>query len=63
MDLLHSQLAALQRHLAFVAVDPIDWKFLVQACSWSVCFFESYLLCAGIRLSSRIWGSNQISLL
>ena len=53
MDLLHGQLAALQRHLAFVAVDPIDWKFFVQACSWSVCLFESYLLCAGIRLPSR----------
>jgi STE24 endopeptidase len=44
MDLLHSQLAVLQQKLAFVATDPIDWKFYVQACSWGVTLFESYLL-------------------
>ncbi|KAF9244470.1 peptidase family M48-domain-containing protein [Melanogaster broomeanus] len=45
MDLLHTQLAALQLRLSFVATDPIDWKFYVQACSWAVTLFESYLLC------------------
>lgn len=44
MDLLHSQLAALQQKLSFVATDPIDWKFYVQAFSWGVTLFESYLL-------------------
>lgn len=44
MDLLHSQLAALQQKLSFVATDPIDWKFYVQVFSWSVTLFESYLL-------------------
>ena len=44
MDLLHTQLAALQHRLSFVATDPIDWKFYVQACSWAVTLFESYLL-------------------
>ena len=46
MEFLHAQLATLQRHLAFVAVDPIDWKFYVQLSSWGICLFESYLLCA-----------------
>lgn len=44
MDFLHTQLAALQRQLAWVAVEPVDWKFYVQAFSWTVCLFESYLL-------------------
>ena len=44
MDLLHTQLDIVQRRLAFVATDPIDWKFYVQVFSWGVCFFESYLL-------------------
>lgn len=44
MDFLFSQQAAIQRSLAFVSTDPIDWKFYVQICSWSVCLFESYLL-------------------
>ena len=44
MDILHSQLASLQRHLAFVSVEPIDWKFYVQASSWAFAIFESYLL-------------------
>jgi len=46
MDLLHTQLAALQHRLSFVATEPIDWKFYVQACSWAVTLFESYLLYA-----------------
>ena len=44
MDLLHTQLNNIQRHLAFVAVDPINWKFYVQSFSWAVTIFESYLL-------------------
>ena len=44
MDFLHSQLAKLQKHLAFVQVDPINWKGYVQGFSWSVTLFETYLL-------------------
>ena len=44
MDFLHSQLAKLQKHLAFVQVDPINWKGYVQGFSWSVTLFEKYLL-------------------
>lgn len=44
MDFVHAQLAAIQSHLAFVSVDPIDWKTYVQAFSWAVCLFESYLI-------------------
>ena len=45
MDALHSVLVQIQKRLAFVAVDPIDWKTYVQAFSWSVALFECYLLC------------------
>jgi len=44
MDILHTQLNNIQRHLAFVAVTDINWKFYVQLFSWSVSLFESYLL-------------------
>jgi hypothetical protein len=44
MDALHSVLVQIQKQLAFVAVDPIDWKTYVQAFSWSVALFECYLL-------------------
>lgn len=44
MEFLHSQLGAVQKQLAFVATDAIDWKTYVQAFSWTVCLFESYLL-------------------
>ena len=44
MDILHSQLAALQQILSFVATDPIDWKCYVQVSSWAITLFESYLL-------------------
>ena len=47
MDILHSQVNNIQRHLAFVAVDDIDWRFYIQLFSWSVSLFESYLLCGG----------------
>ncbi|PCH34809.1 hypothetical protein WOLCODRAFT_133619 [Wolfiporia cocos MD-104 SS10] len=53
MDLMHSQLASIQRHLAFVAVEPIDWKTYVQAFSWVVCLFESYLLLRQYPLYSK----------
>jgi len=53
MDFLYSQLAVVQRHLAFVATDPIDWKLYVQAFSWSVCLFESYLLLRQYPLYSK----------
>ncbi|KDQ52534.1 hypothetical protein JAAARDRAFT_198172 [Jaapia argillacea MUCL 33604] len=44
MEFLHSQLANVQRHLAFVAVDPINWRAYVQGFSWAVTLWESYLL-------------------
>ncbi|TFK38419.1 metalloendopeptidase [Crucibulum laeve] len=53
MDVLHSQLNNIQRRLAFVATDPIDWKFYVQAFSWSVTLFESYLLLRQYPLYSK----------
>ncbi|PSR76912.1 hypothetical protein PHLCEN_2v8136 [Hermanssonia centrifuga] len=53
MEFLHQQLAQVQRHLAFVAVDPIDWKTYVQAFSWGVCLFESYLLLRQYPLYSK----------
>jgi len=52
MDILHAQLAAIQRKLAFVQVDPIDWKTYVLVSSWAICFFESYLLYALIMMCS-----------
>lgn len=45
MDFLHAQLNVVQRQLAFVSVDQLEWKTYVQAFTWSVCLFESYLLC------------------
>lgn len=44
MDILHAQLAAIQRRLAFVQTDPIDWRNYVLVFSWGICLFESYLL-------------------
>ena len=44
MDFLHNQLNAVERHLAFVKTEPIDWKLYVQVFSWAVTLFESYLL-------------------
>jgi STE24 endopeptidase len=54
MSILHTQLVTLQRHLAFVSVDPIDWKLYVQAFSWGVTFFESYLLLRQYPLYSKL---------
>ncbi|KAI0804709.1 metalloendopeptidase [Irpex lacteus] len=53
MEFLHAQLATVQRQLAFVATDPIDWKTYVQAFSWTVCLFESYLLLRQYPLYSK----------
>ena len=44
MDFLHSQLAKLRKHLAFVQVDPINWEGYVQGFSRGVTLFETYLL-------------------
>ncbi|KAF4565438.1 hypothetical protein EYR36_002009 [Pleurotus pulmonarius] len=53
MDFLHSQLRALQRNLAFVATDAIPWKLYVQAFSWTVALFESYLILRQYPLYSK----------
>ncbi|KAG6876822.1 hypothetical protein C0993_000170, partial [Termitomyces sp. T159_Od127] len=53
MDLLHTQLDHIQRHLAFVAVDHIDWKLAVQGFSWTVTLFETYLLLRQYPLYSK----------
>ncbi|KAG6902698.1 hypothetical protein C0995_012838 [Termitomyces sp. Mi166 len=53
MDFLHTQLEHIQRHLAFVAVDPIDWKLAVQGFSWTVTLFETYLLLRQYPLYSK----------
>lgn len=44
MEFLHSQLDTLQKHLSFVTTDAINWKGYVQAFSWGVTLFETYLL-------------------
>jgi len=44
MDVLHTQLYAIQQKLSFVATDPINWKLYVQTFSWVVTLFESYLM-------------------
>jgi hypothetical protein len=44
MDILHAQLTALQHKLAWVSVDPVDWKLYAQVLSWSISLFESYLM-------------------
>ena len=44
MDFLRFRLAKLQKHLAFVQVDPIYWIGNVQGFSWGVTLFETYLL-------------------
>ncbi|KAJ7764897.1 peptidase family M48-domain-containing protein [Mycena metata] len=53
MDFLHSQLSRVERQLAFVATDQIDWKFYVQVISWAVTLFESYLLLRQYPLYSK----------
>lgn len=46
MEFIHHQVALVEKQLAFVTTDPVDWKTYVQAFSWGVCLFESYLLYA-----------------
>ncbi|KAI0301353.1 metalloendopeptidase [Russula brevipes] len=53
MDILHAQLAAIQRKLAFVQEDPIDWQTYVLFFSWGICLFESYLLLRQYPLYSK----------
>ncbi|EPS96954.1 hypothetical protein FOMPIDRAFT_1150347 [Fomitopsis schrenkii] len=53
MDLLHAQLALIERRLAFVVVEPLDWKTYVQAFSWAVTLFESYLILRQYPLYSK----------
>ncbi|GJE99954.1 peptidase family M48-domain-containing protein [Phanerochaete sordida] len=53
MDFLHRQVSLVEKQLAFVATDPIDWKFYVQVFSWGVCLFESYLLLRQYPLYSK----------
>jgi hypothetical protein len=55
MDLLQSQLDNIQQRLAFVAVEPIDWKFYVQATTWAVTLFESYLLYVHVLYRVSTW--------
>jgi STE24 endopeptidase len=53
MDFLHAQLATLQKHLAFVTTDDINWKGYVQGFSWAVTLFETYLLLRQYPLYSK----------
>ncbi|KAN0109054.1 Peptidase family M48 domain containing protein [Russula decolorans] len=53
MDILHTQLAAIQHRLAFVQTDPIDWRYYVLVFSWGICLFESYLLLRQYPLYSK----------
>ncbi|KAM6494009.1 Peptidase family M48 domain containing protein [Amanita muscaria] len=53
MDILQTQLNAIQHKLAFVASEPIEWKFYVQVFSWTVTLFESYLLLRQYPLYSK----------
>ena len=55
MDLLHTQLNALQSRLSWVQTDPIDWKLYVQSLSWAVCLFESYLLFVICFIIPGLW--------
>ena len=52
MDILHTQLVAIQHRLAFVQTDPIDWRHYVLFFSWGICLFESYLLYVHVHVSS-----------
>ncbi|KAH9942806.1 peptidase family M48-domain-containing protein [Amylocystis lapponica] len=42
-----------KRQLAFVTVQPLEWKTYVQGFTWSVCLFESYLLLRQYPLYSK----------
>lgn len=53
MDILHTQLANVQKHLAWVQTEPIDWQLYVQGFSWAVALFESYLLLRQYPLYSK----------
>ncbi|KAJ6589032.1 metalloendopeptidase [Mycena capillaripes] len=53
MNFLNSQLGRVHQQLAFISVDPIDWKFYVQVISWARALFESYLLLRQYPLYSK----------
>ncbi|KIP07880.1 hypothetical protein PHLGIDRAFT_19080 [Phlebiopsis gigantea 11061_1 CR5-6] len=53
MEFIHQQVALVEKQLAFVATDPVDWKTYVQIFSWGVCLFESYLLLRQYPLYSK----------
>lgn len=53
MDYLNAGLDAVQNRLAWVSTDPFDWKLYLQASSWAVCLFESYLLYASLPPFTR----------
>lgn len=53
MEFLHTQLSTLQKHLAFVTTDSINWKGYVQGFSWTVTLFETYLLIRQYPLYSK----------
>lgn len=53
MDILHTQLDALEQKLSWVKTEPLDWQLYVQIFSWSVCLFESYLLLRQYPLYSK----------
>ncbi|EJD00304.1 uncharacterized protein FOMMEDRAFT_22167 [Fomitiporia mediterranea MF3/22] len=53
MDILHSQLNELQKHLAWVSTEPLNWKLYVQIFSWGVYLFESYLTLRQYPLYSK----------
>lgn len=44
MDALHYQLQRIEKQLAWVQTEPIDWKLLVQCFTWAVTCWELYLL-------------------
>ncbi|KAJ6589031.1 peptidase family M48-domain-containing protein [Mycena capillaripes] len=53
MNFLNSQFGRVQQQLAFISVDPIDWKFYVQVISWTRALFEAYLLLRQYPLYSK----------
>jgi hypothetical protein len=63
MDILHTQLGAIQHRLAFVQEDPIDWRTYVLIFSWGICIFESYLLYvyAAVLFLSHILTTMQVA--
>ncbi|KAH9934007.1 peptidase family M48-domain-containing protein [Epithele typhae] len=53
MEYLNAGLDAVQSQLAWVSTESFDWKLYLQASSWAVCLFESYLLLRQYPLYSK----------